>query len=142
MTNHIPPQWIHSQLRKDCFWITTLPRAEVLLMNNAHWPWLILVPKGQNLREIQDMDRNLRAEIFEDANNAGLVLQKIYAPKKINTAALGNMVPQLHIHVIARFETDIAWPMPVWATKDRTEYPDPQSVIDRIRAEYNNIVLS
>lgn len=130
------PSWIHSQLQKDCFRITTLPRSEVLLMNNAHWPWLILVPKGEALVEIQDLDDHMRRDVFDEVNQAGLVLQKLYQPKKINTAALGNMVPQLHIHVIARFERDLAWPMPVWTVKDRALYENHAAEIEKIRRAF------
>ena len=108
-------------------------------MNNAHWPWLILVPRGKDLQEIQDMSDALRNDVFEEVNRAGQVLRKIFDPKKINTAALGNVVPQLHIHVIARFEHDVAWPMPVWSVKDRIFYQDPVLAVQKIHAGFESI---
>lgn len=130
------PTWIHSQLQQDCLWIMATDCAELLLMNNAHYPWLLVVPRGENLRELQDLTEADFMKVCQDARKAGLVLQKLFQPKKINTAALGNMVPQLHIHVIARFESDPAWPKPVWGVGQAKAYEDPVAVIDKIRAAW------
>ncbi len=116
--------FVHPRLLADCFWVCDLSFSTVLLMNNAHWPWLIVVPRGVNLVELQDMDDKMRHGVWGEVNRAGSILQKLFQPKKINTAALGNMVPQLHIHVIARFENDIAWPKPVWCIEDKKAYEE------------------
>ncbi|TAH32697.1 MAG: HIT domain-containing protein [Alphaproteobacteria bacterium] len=140
MKDFTAPPWIHSQLRKDCLWVKELPCCEVLLMNNAHWPWLILVPREPNLIEIQDMESEMRHAVFDEVNWAGIVLQKLFKPKKINTAALGNIVSQLHIHVIARFESDPAWPKPVWGSPDKMEYDNPQEVIAKLQQGFESIL--
>lgn len=140
MKDFTAPPWIHSQLRKDCLWVKELPCCEVLLMNNAHWPWLILVPREPDLHEIQDMESDMRRAVFDEVNYAGIVLHKLFNPKKINTAALGNIVPQLHIHVIARFEQDLAWPRPVWSVDLKKEYEKPEEVIARLQQGFESII--
>jgi diadenosine tetraphosphate (Ap4A) HIT family hydrolase len=86
----------------------------VLLMKARQWPWLILVPRRPDIREIHDLDRSDRGRLIEEIARAGRALQTLYRPDKINVGALGNIVPQLHVHVIARFTSDPAWPRPVW----------------------------
>ena len=83
-------------------------------MNNCIFPWVILVPERENIREIFELNAKDRKVLIEEIAMVSEVLNKTYWPDKINVAALGNMVEQLHIHVIARFKTDDAWPEPVW----------------------------
>jgi len=88
--------------------------CRVLLMNDAHYPWLILVPQRPGLRDFHDLAGADMAAAVAEIAAASRALQALYAPAKINVAALGNMVAQLHIHVIARHTGDAAWPKPVW----------------------------
>ena len=111
---------LHSQLQKDTCPVGSLPLCHVLLMNNADYPWLILVPNKPNLREITDLDASQRATLTEEIASVMEVMETIYSPDKMNMAALGNMVPQLHLHVIARYKTDNAWPNPVWGQGGKT----------------------
>lgn len=105
---------LHSQLQKDTCPLGSLELCHVLLMNNAEYPWLILVPNKPDLREITELRAEDRLVLMEEISLLMEIMETVYSPDKMNMAALGNMVPQLHIHVIARYETDAAWPKPVW----------------------------
>ena len=105
---------LNPQLAADSFFVTDLKICRVLLMNNANYPWLILVPKIAGAVELTDLDFAIQQEILAEINVAAKVLQQKFKPHKLNIGALGNMVRQLHIHVIARQESDPSFPKPVW----------------------------
>ncbi|HEX6957795.1 MAG TPA: HIT family protein [Ferrovibrio sp.] len=105
---------LHDQLRRDTLAVCRMKLCLVQLMNDAQYPWLILIPAADNLTEIADLSEKQRKLLINEIAQAERVLQHIYKPYKLNVGALGNMVPQLHIHVIARFQEDPAWPAPVW----------------------------
>ena len=105
---------LHPMLAADTFEVARLALCRVLLMNDATYPWLILVPQRDGLRDLHDLPAGDHAGVMAEIARVSNVLQKIHSPHKINVAALGNVVEQLHIHVIARFEDDPAWPAPVW----------------------------
>lgn len=92
-----------------------LKLCRLLLVNKASFPWVILVPKQDFLKEVIDLNKIDRQLLMEEISLVSEMLQKIFAPDKLNIATLGNIVPQLHIHIIARYTTDIAWPDPVFA---------------------------
>lgn len=94
--------------------MTDWPLSRVLLMNDARYPWLILVPRREGLTELHDLDAQARGVLIEEIARAGHALKSLAGAAKINTGALGNLVPQLHIHVVARKPGDAAWPGPVW----------------------------
>ena len=83
-------------------------------MNDARYPWLILVPQKPGLVEIGDLDRADRIRLADETDLAAGALSRLYRPEKINIGALGNIVRQLHVHIVARFDGDPAWPGPVW----------------------------
>jgi len=105
---------LHDRLAQDTLFVTDWPLNRVLLMNDANFPWLILVPRLPGLRDFHDVPQHRQGELVSELNNAARALKKLTQAHKMNVAALGNMVPQLHLHVIARFDTDLAWPEPVW----------------------------
>jgi diadenosine tetraphosphate (Ap4A) HIT family hydrolase len=107
---------LHPQLEKDTFTIGELPLCRVLLMNNRHFPWLILVPKRDNIREIFELSASDYQTVMLEIRHVSEQFCALNNADKMNIAALGNVVSQLHIHIIARFETDAAWPKPVWST--------------------------
>ena len=105
---------LHPQLAADTFIVGDLPVCRVLLMNNSRFPWLILVPRCDGLRELFDLSDVDYHVAMEEVRFVSQQFAQLTGAFKMNVAALGNMVPQLHIHIIARFENDAAWPSPVW----------------------------
>jgi diadenosine tetraphosphate (Ap4A) HIT family hydrolase len=113
---------LHARLAADTVLVADWPLCRVLLMNDASYPWLILVPRRAGLREIHEVVAGDLAQLTGEICKASRALQAGFEADKINVGALGNMVPQLHIHVIARYKTDPAWPGPVWGAKPAVPY--------------------
>ncbi|MBS0225476.1 MAG: HIT family protein [Proteobacteria bacterium] len=116
---------LHPQLAADTWHIASLPLCDVLLMNDANYPWLILVPRVADARELLDLDEDDRTRAWREIDLAAQALRDLFTPDKLNIATLGNMVSQLHVHVIARFKSDTAWPKPVWGARPPMPYADP-----------------
>ena len=109
------PAWsLHPQLKHDTIDIGDLPLSKVLVIKDANYPWLLLVPRRPEVKEIIDLDEVEQAQLTTEVSRAGRALKEITKCDKLNIAALGNVVPQLHVHVIARRASDAAWPRPVW----------------------------
>ena len=106
---------LHPQLAADTLELARWPLSLVLLMDEGRFPWLVLVPQRAGLRELHDLPAAERGTLIEEIARAGRLMQWALRADKINTAALGNQVPQLHVHVIARFTGDAAWPNPIWS---------------------------
>jgi diadenosine tetraphosphate (Ap4A) HIT family hydrolase len=121
------------RLEADTIRLGDMALSRVLLMNDSRFPWLILVPRRAGLVEITDLTPFERRALFEEAALAADRLKLLTGAKKINIAALGNVVAQLHVHVIARFAADAAWPNPVWGVGVAEPYDDPQPILDRLR---------
>lgn len=113
---------LHKQLEADSIFVRDLTLCQLRLMNQKDVPWLILVPRRDDVQEIYQLSANDRSLLMEEIAQASQALTKLYAPDKINVAALGNIVPQLHVHVIARFKQDGAWPAPVWGKLPTAAY--------------------
>ena len=113
---------LDSRLAADCELLASLPLCELLLMNDASYPWLILVPRREALRELCELGSEDTVQFQIGSNAISKLLLAEFAAEKLNVAALGNLVPQLHIHHIARFEADPAWPRPVWGVKAAVPY--------------------
>src|SRR6201998_809950 len=105
----LPPQ-----LKKDTIDIGDLPLSRVLVIKDANYPWLLLVPRRPDIVEIIDIDEVEQEKLRTEISRAARALKEITRCDKLNIAALGNMVPQLHVHIIARRSGDAAWPRPVW----------------------------
>jgi diadenosine tetraphosphate (Ap4A) HIT family hydrolase len=122
------------QLDKDCHTLGDLGLCRVLLADDLRFPWLILVPRRAGTTEIIDLAAADRSVLLDEIARASESLRSIYKPDKLNVAALGNMVAQLHVHVIARFRSDAAWPKPVWGQGSPQPYQPHQLgiVSDRI----------
>lgn len=114
---------LHPTLARDTVEVVRLPLCRVLLMRDRRFPWLILVPERDAVREIHELDAADRSRLIEETARASRVLSGLVRPDKINVGALGNVVPQLHVHVVARFATDVAWPGPVWGSGLPEPYP-------------------
>jgi diadenosine tetraphosphate (Ap4A) HIT family hydrolase len=105
---------LDERLARDTFVVGDMALARVLLMNDARWPWLILVPRRDGLVELADLDPGDRTQLIEEAAYASRFLKAHAGADKINVGALGNIVRQVHVHVVARTIGDPAWPGPVW----------------------------
>lgn len=126
---------LHPQLAADCVAIDDLPLCRLLLMDDANYPWCILVPRRAGTRELHELTQADQAMLLRETTLLSAVMQSLFAADKMNIAALGNVVPQLHVHVIARHTDDPAWPRPVWGALPRRRYLDAEraAVIDRLR---------
>jgi diadenosine tetraphosphate (Ap4A) HIT family hydrolase len=127
---------LHPQLAQDTVPVGDLAVARVLLAKDANYPWLILVPKLPALSELIDLEENAQVQLLAEIAAAARVLKEITACDKLNIAALGNQVPQLHVHVVARRRDDAAWPKPVWGAAPPKNY-DPrvrETLIGAIRS--------
>jgi diadenosine tetraphosphate (Ap4A) HIT family hydrolase len=111
------------RIKADTLPVTELPLASVRLMCDANYPWLILVPRRAGLVEIIDLDQVAREQLIEEIALASDALRAVTLCEKLNVGALGNQVPQLHVHVIARRRSDPAWPKPVWNALPARTYP-------------------
>ena len=113
---------IDPRLAADTHAIGALPFSELLLMDDARFPWVILVPRIAGARELIDLDEGDQRLLLGEIDHVARALETLLHPDKLNIAALGNVVPQLHVHVIARFTSDAAWPNPVWGRGERVAY--------------------
>ncbi len=114
---------LHHQLAADTIAVGDLPLSSVLLMDDARFPWFILVPRRPGASELTDLSDEDATTLMSEIRITTRVMLALAKPDKINVGALGNLVPQLHIHVVGRFRSDPAWPGPVWGHGSRTPYP-------------------
>lgn len=130
------PFALDPRLAGDTHAIGELALSRVLLMDDARFPWLIVVPRLPGLRELTELARDDQHVLLDEINRVAHVLHAIAQPDKLNIAALGNVVPQLHVHVVARFAGDAAWPRPVWGVGERLPYftEDVAKLRDALRA--------
>lgn len=119
------------RLADDTHPVAQLPLCELRLMDDAHHPWLVLVPRVVGATELIDLSEAQQQALLREVSQASRVLRERFAPDKLNVAALGNVVPQLHVHVIARYTGDIAWPKPVWGQASARPYT-PEALVERI----------
>lgn len=130
---------LNQKLQEDTFFVCDLKVSKLLLMNNANYPWFILVPRKNDLVELTDLNFDEQTEVLREINLVAEILQKKFKPYKLNIAVLGNVVRQLHIHVIARFENDNVFPKPVFGDK-AIAYSENEALqlIEEINSEINN----
>ena len=125
-------EWrLHPQLADDTHPLASFALCELRLMDDANYPWLILVPRIADATELIDLDADQRHRLTDEIDIAARALRGLLQPDKLNVAALGNMVPQLHVHVIARFRDDPAWPAPVWGRAAARPYT-PEELVQRV----------
>ena len=105
---------IHPQLMQDCQLLGRFTLSHLLLMRDANYPWCILVPDRDDISEIHQLSETDQQQLLRESSLLSLAMESAFSPDKLNIAALGNVVPQLHLHHIARYRTDAAWPAPVW----------------------------
>src|SRR5262249_19551930 len=116
MTGSPPPWSLHPQLEQDTEPVGDLPLSRLLLNNDSNYPWLLLVPRRPGAREIIDLEEKDQSQLMSEIAHTSRALKDVTDCYKLNVAAIGNMVPQLHVHIVARRRDDPAWPKPVWGT--------------------------
>lgn len=131
------------QLERDCFFAADLPLCRLLLLNDANYPWYILVPRVANVRELYELSRQEQQQYLHESSALACLMKTQFQADKMNIAALGNVVSQLHIHHIARFESDACWPKPVWGSIPAKHYVEAQAekVIEATRASLTQLGL-
>lgn len=122
---------LHERLAEDTVAVTQWDLSLVLMMRESRWPWLVLVPRRPGLREIHELRAGERAVLIEEIARASGALAQGFAADKINVGAIGNLVPQLHVHVVARHRGDPAWPKPIWGALP-PESMDEDAVAERL----------
>jgi diadenosine tetraphosphate (Ap4A) HIT family hydrolase len=121
-------EWsLHPQLARDTINIGDLPLCRALIINDANYPWLLLVPRRKGMVELIDLGEVERAQLMTEIARVAGALKDVTGCDKLNIAALGNVVPQLHVHIIARRHCDAAWPRPVWGVVPAQAY-DPAAL--------------
>ena len=126
---------LDKRLESDTFWVGDMPLCKVLLMNVANFPWIILVPRVSDKSEIFDLNQSDLEKYHRETNYLLQSMSKLYMADKMNIASLGNLVSQLHTHIIVRYKKDDAWPNPVWSFPEMISYETNkyQMEIDKIK---------
>ena len=124
---------LHPQLQQDTILLGAFPLSLLLLMNDSNYPWFILVPQRADIFEVHALDDSDRRQLWDESALLSRALTRAFSPDKLNIAALGNQVPQLHVHHIVRFTHDPAWPAPVWGKlPPRTYYSAESAKLARL----------
>lgn len=121
---------LHERLDEDCLLVGQFELCLLLISRDANYPWLILVPKREDITEVYQLNDADRQQLLHESCVLSEAMNELFAPDKLNIAALGNVVPQLHIHHIARYESDPVWPKPIWGVVAADEY-DPDMLSAR-----------
>lgn len=115
---------LHQQLAKDCFELADLPLCKLLLCNDSAYPWFILVPKVNDITDIYQLDWQQQQQLLNESSLLSELVMQAFAGDKMNVAALGNVVEQLHVHHVVRFKNDVSWPKPIWGQQPLTPYTE------------------
>ena len=125
---------IHPQLLNDCLILGRFPLCHLLLMRDANYPWFILVPDREEVSEIYQLSKDDQQQLSKESSLLAEILMHTFQGDKMNIAALGNIVPQCHIHHVVRYHNDAAWPAPIWGCLSAKAYTESElkSVVDKI----------
>ncbi|BCD84232.1 hypothetical protein PSm6_06390 [Pseudomonas solani] len=124
---------LDQRLQQDCLQVGDFPLCRLLLMNDVHYPWFILVPRREDVSELFQLDADDQLRLWSETTRLAEVLKDNFGADKMNVATLGNVVSQLHMHVIARRREDAAWPAPVWGRHPAQPYTAEQ--VDEVMAK-------
>jgi len=126
---------LHRVLRQDCLLVGRFRLCHLLLMKDANYPWCILVPDRDNISEIHQLSESDQLQLIRESSILAAALEKVFSADKINIAALGNIVPQLHLHHVVRYRNDKTWPAPVWGAARAKPYSEEalQVVVDKLK---------
>lgn len=131
---------LHEQLKKETIVVGQFRLSLVLLHKDANYPWLILVPKRANIREIHHLAEQDQIQLIRESSHLSEVMTSIFAPTTMNIAALGNLVPQLHVHHVARFEDDVAWPKAIWGYSGESNSYSDELFSERLNRLHSSLV--
>lgn len=131
---------LHERLQQDTLFVTDLALSRVLLMNDARFPWLILVPRKNGISELHELEHTDQILLLKEITRLSTILKNLFEPDKLNIATIGNIVSQLHIHIVARKKQDVAWPSPVWGFAQPQLYPNDQieKILTTLKRMINN----
>ena len=126
---------LHPRLKQDCIAIDRFDLCQLLMMNDSQYPWFILVPEKAGIKEIYQLSKPDRQTLTEESSFLAEKMAALYNADKMNIAAIGNLVPQLHIHHVVRYQSDKAWPAPIWGKFAAVPYTRQQIMdnIDRVK---------
>lgn len=124
---------LDQRLQQDCLQVGDFPLCRLLLMNDVYYPWFILVPRREDVSELFQLDADDQLRLWSETTRLAEVLKDSFGADKMNVATLGNVVSQLHMHVIARRREDAAWPAPVWGRHPAQPYTAEQ--VDEVMAK-------
>ncbi len=136
------PFSIHPQLQKDSIVLGDFPLSRLLLLNDARYPWFILVPRREAITEIYQLSVEDQQQLLRESSQLGQFLMEGFNGDKLNIGALGNMVPQLHLHHIVRYKGDEAWPGPVWGVGTALPFRQDEVAILREKCQALGIVAA
>lgn len=122
------PFVLDKRIDSSCITLTDWPLSRVLLKNNADYPWFILVPRVDNIQEMGQLPQPLGHQLMDEISQLSSLVRSLCKPDRLNVAALGNMVSQLHVHVVARFIDDKLWPHAIWQEAQTTTPYDPAAL--------------
>ena len=120
---------INKNFLKSSHYITDLKLCNIRLIDNEKFPWVILIPKRKNITDISELNSKDQILLIKEIVYVSKIIKKIFKTSKLNVEKIGNIVPQLHIHIIARKKNDSSWPLSVWVVKGK---PYPVKVLDKI----------
>lgn len=126
---------LHPQLEKDGIVMGEFPLSRLLLLNDSRYPWFVLVPRRENITEIYQLSEADQQQLLLESSRLGRLMMEGFSGDKLNIGALGNLVPQLHLHHIVRYKNDEAWPGPVWGVGAALPYSGEQVAAMRQRCE-------
>ena len=130
---------LHPRLAQDTITIGRFPLSLLLLSKDANYPWCILVPQREDVFEIHHLGEDDQRQLMQESCRLAEVMTSLFDPHKMNIAALGNVVRQLHVHHVVRFPDDDAWPQPIWGKVPAVDY-SPEQIKDTIKRLQNALV--
>lgn len=125
---------LHPQLKQDSIFCGRFELCQLRMINDRQYPWFVLVPEINEITEIFQLEKQLQIQLFEESSFLAIRLQSVYQADKLNIASIGNIVPQLHLHHIVRYQSDKAWPAPIWG-----KYPAIRYQPDEIKLQLERI---
>ena len=120
---------VNKNFLKDSHFITNLKLCSIRLIDNSKFPWIILIPNRKNITDITELKLKDQTLLMKEIVHCSKLMKKIFKTKKLNVEKIGNIVPELHIHIISRFKKDSSWPLSVWAVKGK---PYPKKLLEKV----------